>query len=210
MPQQPPVNWRRGGTALLYVLFLLGLALLPLVALWISLPGDAAGDWSWRLMLRDPLIQASTLGSVAIALLAAGLASVIGLPIAFAAARGSAGLRAALLVVGLLPLAMPPFLLAAALKALLAEQPLIGTALVSQGHLALLVVVCRGRHLRPALCAARVVGHDRWSRPAGSGAQRIGSQPWHSRLRHLVSNHPADGHTTVRASHRPRHAAHAE
>ena len=115
------MTWIGGGLGWTFAALLVGLAVAALSTVWDALPTAARSDAAWRELLLDPAIQQAALRSVAVVLLASGLAGAIATPLAFVAVHNRPVVRAVILALGLLPLAMPPFVLAAVLNEMTAH-----------------------------------------------------------------------------------------
>lgn len=110
-------SWKSDSLALLALAIFLLLVLAPLVMLFHDmLSGGAAGLDTARAMLRDQPMQQVILRTLAVALLACGLASILAIPAAFLVVRSSAPVRILVQIIGFLPLTMPPFVSAAVLQ----------------------------------------------------------------------------------------------
>lgn len=101
------------------IILVTSLVLLPVA--WFLIDATPAGMRSpdrLREMLFDSSVQAAFLRTVSVALLACGLASLMAVPAAIAIARGIPGAGALIVLFGILPLAMPPFVTAAIIQQL--------------------------------------------------------------------------------------------
>lgn len=105
-------TWIEGGLGLAFAALLAGLAGAAISTVWEALPTTARSDDAWRDLWLDPAVRQATLRSLAVVLLASGLAGLVATPLAFVAAHGRPIVRFAILALGLLPIAMPPFVTA--------------------------------------------------------------------------------------------------
>jgi len=114
MIERPHTSWKGGSLALLLFAVIGMLVLLPLMQyLGGSLLNGFSGLEATREMLRDPGLQQAFVHTLAIAVLACALASVIAVPAAFAVVRTNTTVRVLVQLLAFLPLTMPPFLSAA-------------------------------------------------------------------------------------------------
>lgn len=134
------MSWARASLAFVHTVVIGVLLLGPFIVLSQAMPTEVFDASSWRHLLSDPLLQASILRSVMVALLSTVLATLVAVVIALGITRNSGWQAGFLLMAALLPLAMPPFLLAATLQAGLGENTTLGSLLNAWGHLPLLVI----------------------------------------------------------------------
>ena len=134
------MSWVRASLAFVHTVVIGVLLLAPFVVLSQTMPTEVFDASSWRHLLSDPLLQASLLRSVMVALLSTVLATLVAVPIALGITRGKGWQASLFLMAALLPLAMPPFLLAATLQAGLDDNTALGSLLNAWGHLPLLVI----------------------------------------------------------------------
>jgi iron(III) transport system permease protein len=120
------IRWTYHGLALLLLGLVGVLVVWPLAQLFgpaLAVDGTPGGGLAG--MLVDPGLQESLLRTLAVALLACGLASLLALPAAFAAVRGPAALRRPLQLLGILPLLLPPFVSAGLLPGVMTSDPML-------------------------------------------------------------------------------------
>lgn len=173
-------SWKSSSLALLALAAFLLLVLAPLVMLFHDmLSAGAAGLDTARSMLRDQPLQQVILRTLAIALLACGLASVLAIPAAFLAVRSSAPVRILVQIIGFLPLTMPPFVSAAVLKHFvgIAENaggiPLL-TGLNLQGNNIALILVFAVHYL-PFILLSLIAGLTDIDRSVAESARNLGA-----------------------------------
>lgn len=170
-------TWIGDGLGLIFAALLGGLLTIALWTVWDALPVTARSDAAWRELLLDPAVLQATLRSLAVVLLASGLAGLIAAPLAFVAAHGRQVFRFTILALGLLPLAMPPFVIAATLD---------GVAAITEGRLALAVASPQGLptflllvstyalHAMPVVLLSLFVGLARLDRSQAESARSHG------------------------------------
>lgn len=116
MANEQRTQWTYHGLALLLLGLVAVLVVWPPARLFaLALSADSTPATFLARLAADPVLHESLLRTLAVALLACGLASLVALPAAFAAVRGPALLRTPLLFLGVLPLLLPPFVSAALL-----------------------------------------------------------------------------------------------
>lgn len=165
----------------LVVLLSIGLAVfLPLVLLFADAPPHNLAELdALRARLTAPQLQQALLHSVQVALLACGLASGLAIPAALAVIRALPTLRWPVSLLGLLPLAMPPFLGAAVLDRVAdlynasAGVALFGRIDVAGSDIALSAVYAL--HYFPFILFCLMAGLDRIDRGFEESAESLGA-----------------------------------
>ncbi len=184
VPQQ--TTWKRAGLALGLLVLLLALTLAPLGLLVRSGLPEAGAAAALQRLLDDALLLQAVLRTLAVALLACGLASALAIPLAFAAVRATATVRALIHGLALLPLMMPPFLTAAVVRDLLATLDRIGApqapaALAPSGS-SLTLVLAFALHFFPLVLYSVARGLADCDRGLQETARNLGAGPvevWH-------------------------------
>lgn len=174
-------SWKTGSLALMLLAVLSLLVIWPLAMLFSDiLPGNATDLGTLRELLWDTPLQHAILRTLAVALLAAGLASLIAIPAAFLAVRASAPIRIMVQVIGFLPLTMPPFVSAAVVQhftGILAKTeaaaPRIENLDVQGSHLALILVFAV--HYLPFVLLSLTIGLKRIDRSITGSASNLGA-----------------------------------
>lgn len=173
-------SWKSGSLALLLSAVFILLVLAPLAMLLGDLlPGGAAGPDVARSLLRDQSLQQVILRTLAVALLACGLASVIALPAALLFVRAGAPVRILVQMIGIVPLTMPPFVTAAVLRhfTLVAENTAAGPLLAGfdpQGNGIALVLVY-ALHYLPFILFSLIAGLTDIDRSLAESARNLGA-----------------------------------
>jgi len=177
-PQQR--SWKSGSLALLQLVTFLLLVLAPLVMLFADmLPVGSTGLDTARSLLRDQPLQQIILRTLAVALLACGLASILAIPAAFLVVRSSTPVRILVQIIGFLPLTMPPFISAAVLKhfALVAENtggiPLLTGLNLHGNNIALILVFAL--HYLPFILFSLTAGLTDIDRSLAESARNLGA-----------------------------------
>jgi len=117
MSERQQTTWMSGGLALVLLLAVLALVVLPSVLLFTqAIPQSPAELDALRARLVEPSLRDALMHSLGTALLACGLAGALAMPTALVIVRSLPTLRTPMSLLGLLPLAMPPFLGAALLE----------------------------------------------------------------------------------------------
>jgi ABC-type Fe3+ transport system permease subunit len=158
--QRQRVTWTSGVLGVLFCVVVGALVALPAVALWQWFPAEIASAASWRHLLLDPGWLDTLSRSLAVTLFATGLASIVAVPVAFAADRGPAGVRGLLLVFALLAFVTPPFVLALPLQALVADLLTSVPGTLNDAVMATLVVTY-ALHYAPILVLGLSLGLHR-------------------------------------------------
>jgi len=173
-------SWKSTSLALLLLAVFMLLILAPLAMLFVDmLPGGAAGLDVARSMLGEHSLQQVILRTLAVALLACGLASILAVPAAFLVVRTSAPVRILVQIIGFLPLTMPPYVTAAVLQhlALVAEKsggtPLL-TAFELQGNSIALILVY-ALHYLPFILFSLIAGLTDIDRSQAESARNLGA-----------------------------------
>ncbi|MBT8428733.1 MAG: ABC transporter permease subunit [Gammaproteobacteria bacterium] len=180
-------SWKRGGLALVLLAVLGVLVIMPLTVLFGGiLPGDATELELLRELLRGAPLQQAILHTFAVALLACGLASLIAIPLAFAAVRAGKTARIMIQIFAFLPLTMPPFVGAAVLRNFTdalahADAAQWLPALNIRGsHLALILIFAL--HYLPFILFSLMAGLARIDRSLSESARNLGASRlfvWH-------------------------------
>lgn len=180
MTERQRTTWTSGGLGLGVLLALGLLVVLPLMLLLADALPQQPGEFdAWRARLAEPTLQQALLYSIGVALLACGLASLLAVPLALLVVRVLPGARWPASLLGLLPLAMPPFLGAALLNSFstlynasgLAD--LFGPVDVQGSGLALSAVYAL--HYFPLILFCLIVGLDRVDRRFEESARNLGA-----------------------------------
>lgn len=173
-------SWKSGSLALLLLAVFTVLVLVPLAMLFGDLlPGGTSGPDLARSMLRDPSLQQVILRTLAVALLACGLASILAIPAAFLFVRSGTPVRILVQIIGLLPLIMPPFVSAAVWRhfAAVAEQtgaiPLLSGFDVQGNSMALILVFAL--HYLPFILFSLIAGLTDIERSLAESARNLGA-----------------------------------
>jgi iron(III) transport system permease protein len=189
MPQPQRNPWIHRGLALLLLLLVLGTVIWPLVDLFGQTLGPPADTRAVLLaLLQDPLLQESALRTLGVALLACVLASVFALPAAFAAVRGPRLLRLPTLLIGVLPLLIPPFVSASLLQDWLTTAGGPPTGLVAGLEIrrpTLLLALVFAVHHLPLMILSLAAGLARIDRGYAESARNLGAGRVYT-LRHIT------------------------
>ena len=187
MIERQETSWKRGGLALVMLAVLSLLVIMPLTVLFGGiLPGDATELEPLRELLRSAPVQHAILRTFAVAMLACGLASLIAIPLAFAAVRAGKPARIMIQIFGFLPLTMPPFVGAAVLRNFTdalaqADATQWLSALNIRGsHLALILIFAL--HYLPFILFSLMAGLMRIDRSLSESARNLGASRlfvWH-------------------------------
>ncbi len=171
-------TWSNGSLAAAYLVFLVLLVVLPLALLLLSSQaGPDEGAQPWRELLLDTSVQQAALRTLAVALLATGLASLIAIPAAFAAVRAAQPLRQLILASGVIPLTMPPFVTASLLRQWSGDR-LHGIALLERLPLdspTILLTLSYAVHFIPFVMLSMVAGLNRIDRSLAESARNLGA-----------------------------------
>ena len=151
---------------------------LPLVAL------IARAPWSDIGRLADPGPRTALLVSLEVSLAAAGIALIVGVPVAVVLARGSFPGRAVVRSIALLPLVLPPVVAGVGLLAAFGRHGLLGRALSSIGIR--LPFTTAGAVLASAFVATPLLiltveaGVRALDAREGEAAETLGASPWYA------------------------------
>lgn len=181
MNKFPRTIWRSGSLAVLLLAAFGLLVLFPLVQYFATglITGDADGLATTRTILGDHRLQQAFLHTLAVALLACGLASFIAVPAAFLAVRMSRPVRILIQVLGFLPLTMPPFVSAAVLGHFAETLSQIGIAQpfagldVAGSNIGLILVFAL--HFLPFILFSLIAGLRHTDRSLGESARNLGA-----------------------------------
>jgi iron(III) transport system permease protein len=175
-------SWKSGSLALLLLAAFALLVLAPLAMMFGDmLPGGTVELDATRSMLRDQSLQHIILRTLAVALLACGLASVLAIPAAFVVVHSGTPVRILFQVIGFLPLTMPPFVSAALLKHFTAvaentaAAPLLAGFDVQGNSIALILVFAL--HYLPFILFSLVAGLTEIDRSLAESARNLGAGP---------------------------------
>ncbi len=182
MIERQQTTWLSGSLGAM-LLLLIGLAVLLPLALVIvdSVPRTVGGLETFRAELVSPPLQQAFVHSIAVALLACVLASVVAVPLAWWAARGPRAMYGMAGLLGIVPLAIPPFLGAALLERFAAAYnqtawaDVLGTLEVHGSRLALAVVFAL--HYFPLILFSLMAGLRRIPRAYAESARNLGAGP---------------------------------
>jgi iron(III) transport system permease protein len=168
------------GFGLVLLTLFIALIGMPLSQLFIDLlPVDGGGLDALRQLLLQSSLPQSSLRTLAVALLACGLASVLAVPLAMIAVRANVSLRVLVPLLGLLPLVMPPFVTAAVLLHFADVPQLAGRDFwpdewPMSGRLATLILVY-ALHFFPVILFSLIVGLERVDRILYESARNLGA-----------------------------------
>lgn len=151
------------------------LVLLALIGMLLAYPTglllvDLAPDTQpqWRQLVRDPLLQATVFRSLALAIAAIVIGTLLAMPCAWAVSRSSRATRRLLQLAAVLPLAIPPFVVAHHAAKLLESGSLDPLLAFSPGtdHRYAILCVVYAVHFFPILLLAITIGLGRTDRAA--------------------------------------------
>ena len=173
--------WSRGRSPLVFsvlAVYLLAFLVLPVGAMvWrgLGLAGSGAVTDHLKLLLANPVYVESLCNSLGVAAGAAVLAALAALPVAMALWRYRVRPSIHVELFGLLPLFVPPFVLALSLQNLLGRGGALGWVLDGGLDPALLglagVVLVEALHYFPLVLMALVMSTSAYSQQAGEAAQ---------------------------------------
>lgn len=179
MIERRQTTWISGAAATIWLLVIGLLVVLPMLMLLApTLPGSGAGiEWMRQRLSGEPL-QWTVLRSVAVALLACGLASAVAVPVAFVAMRAAVRVKPLLVALGILPMALPPFVGAALLDQFATRynqsaHELFGTFDVHGNSVALVVVFAL--HYYPFILLSVLAGLGRIDPAFEESARNLGA-----------------------------------
>ena len=180
MIERQQTTWLSGGLALVLLLALLVLVILPLALLFThAVPQTPAELDALRARLAEPPLRDALLHSLGVALLACGLASALAIPAALVVVRRLPVLRTPIGLLGLLPLAVPPFIGAALLDYFAplynasAGGALLGRLDISGSSIALSVVYAA--HYFPFMLFCLMAGLERVGPCLEESARNLGA-----------------------------------
>jgi len=180
MIERQHMTWTSASFGLVLLTLFIALIGIPLSQLFIELlPVDGGGLDDLRQLLLQSSLPQSSLRTLAVALLACGLACVLAVPLAMIAVRANLSLRVLVPLLGLLPLVMPPFVTAAVLLHFadvpqLADQDIWPDEWPMSGRLATLILVY-ALHFFPVILFSLIVGLDRVDRVLYESARNLGA-----------------------------------
>jgi len=180
MIERQQTTWMSGVLTLVVLLAVLALVVLPVMLLFThAMPESPAELEAMRARLMEPSLHDALLHSLGIALLAFGLAGALAIPVALVVVRALPTLRTPLSLLGLLPLAVPPFVGAALLEYLAAlynasaSAALIGRLEVRGNSVALSAVYAV--HYFPFLLFCLMAGLERVAPCLEESARNLGA-----------------------------------